>query len=254
MFDRSGCNQGAAKADPVLSTDSTRTFRHSAIDRDLSEWSKECADQAGGGVAGEQLGPGHDRIVHSVTTRRQLPSTAQVVDETSVSTRMSDTIPFVPTRCRGVGRRAKGRRQRQLRIGCLALEIRVERLPDDFRHGHAFRLGGGVEANATALLENQPSQAPTELARLVEAMSDMWIGPLADPTSDMAPTRENPSGRGLSVRDRRPRDVRCVSPDPRHRATVRHHAERHGRPFEEYLVAIIPISGIHNGTRRAVAS
>jgi hypothetical protein len=45
VFDRSCRNEGVVETDTALSTDSAGAFRHGAIDWDLPEWCKECADQ-----------------------------------------------------------------------------------------------------------------------------------------------------------------------------------------------------------------
>ena len=81
VFDRSCRNEGVGETDSALSTDSAGTFSHRAIDRDLPEGCKERADQIGGGVAGEELGSGDDRVVQSVTPRNELASASEVVDE-----------------------------------------------------------------------------------------------------------------------------------------------------------------------------
>jgi hypothetical protein len=91
-----GCgNESVRKTNSGLSPDPTRAFRYRAIDRELPEWSKNRARQIRGGVACEQLRSGDDRIVQSVTARRQLASTSEVVDE---DVRVDEDVSHDPIR------------------------------------------------------------------------------------------------------------------------------------------------------------
>jgi len=68
--------------------------------------------------------------------------------KTSVSTRMSATVPFGSAGHRGIRGCAERGRECEFWIGALVLEVDVEGTSDDRRHGHAFRFGEGVDSLA----------------------------------------------------------------------------------------------------------
>ena len=81
VLDRGCCDESVGKAESALSSNPPSPFRYHPVDSDFPKWSKECAHQVGGGVAGKELGSGDDRVVDPVTAGSQFPGAAQVVDE-----------------------------------------------------------------------------------------------------------------------------------------------------------------------------
>ncbi len=60
MFNGSCGDECVRKTDAALTTNAAGSFGHGAVHRELPKRGKQHADQIGGGIAGEELGPGDD--------------------------------------------------------------------------------------------------------------------------------------------------------------------------------------------------